>query len=302
MKRRPLTRTGVTDLLCAIIAILMLAAQAQAQSEVGTVAAVQGTFEVQRGGSWQGATIGMPVFGGDHLRTGPSGRGKVVFQDDSVLDLAPNTEVVVEKQVFDPPAHRFQSLIRLIKGRVRAWVSEYYREPRARYEVETPTAVAGVRGTEFIAQYDTTAEVTEIVGITGEVEVTGKLAVIGAAVQVGSHEFTQVQKGRFPTTPQQLGDAQFQQYLQGLDLIGTGRRDGLNVLYPAIVGHLLGPQDVPGAPGAVSGAAERLRVGAPKDPLADRISKDVYTNTQPLLDFRQTPPGQVPTGSVHVHY
>jgi len=292
----------VTTVLWLIMLLLSGAVRAHAQAEVGTVAAVQGPFDVQHGGSWQNASIGLPVFAGDQLRTGASGRGKVVFQDDSVLDLAPNSDVVIEKQIFDPGAHRFQSLIRLVKGKIRAWVSDYYHEPRARYEVETPTAIAGVRGTEFIVLYDPATELSEVVGIDSRVDVTGKLAVIGAAVQVGPRELTQVQKGSFPTTPQALDESRFQQYLQGLDLVGTGRRDGLNVLHPLIAGRLVSPDDVPGATPGGAAVPPGLEVGAPQPFLASRLSKDVATNTQPLLDYKQTPPGQVPSGSVKVGF
>jgi len=280
-------------------AVLLAAAGAQAQSEVGTVAATLGMLQIQRGGTWQDATLGAPVFVGDRLRTGGTEQAKIVLRDDSVLDLAPNTELVLETQVFDPSAHRFQSLLRLAKGKVRAWVSEYYREPRARYEVETPTAIAGVRGTEFITLYNSASEVTEIVGITEQVEVAGKLAMIGGAVQVGPQLFTQVQKGRFPTVPQRLDDARFRQYLEGLEIIGTGRRDSLHVQHPAVAGRLLSPQDLP-KPAAARVSAEGLVVGRPQKFLAERLSLDVRTNTQPLGVFQSTPPGQVPTGGVKV--
>jgi hypothetical protein len=292
-----MNRAVSTTIPWAIVLVLMTTGWARAQVESGTVAAVQGAFEVQHGGNWQTATIGLPVFTADRLRTGPDGRGKVVFQDDSVLDLAPGTEIVLDTQVFEPDARRWQSLLRLFNGKIRAWVSDYYRQAHARYEVETPTAVAGVRGTEFIAAYNPTAELTEVVGIADEVEVAGKLAVIGAVVQVGPRSYTQVKKGRLPTAPQPLDDARFRQFLEGLELMGTGRRDGLNVLHPLVVGHLQAPQDV-----AQTAAASELGARAPQEFLGDRLSPDIYTNTQPLQDYQATPPGQVPPGSVKVAF
>lgn len=190
-----MSRAILIRLMGAIVAAVIVAAPARAQSEAGTVAAVQGTFEVQHTGTWQAAHSGLPVFVGDRLRTGADGRGKVVFQDDSVLAVAPNTEIRLDAQVFDPGAGKFNSLLHLVGGKIRAWVSEYYREPHARYEVETPTAVAGVRGTEFVAAYDPSTEVTDVAGIADKVEVTGKVAVMGAPVQVGPHFYTRVQKG-----------------------------------------------------------------------------------------------------------
>ena len=36
--------------------------------------------------------------------------------------------------------------------------------------------------------------------------------------------------------------------------------------------------------------------------LADRLSPDIATNTQPLLDYKNTPPGVVPVGGVNVGF
>ena len=284
-----------------LLAILLCAARAGAQAEVGTVAAVVGTLQVQRAAAWQNGTVGAPIFAGDRLRTGASDMAKVVFRDDSVLDVGPNTELTVDKQAFDPSARRFDTLLRVVKGKVRAWVSEYYRQPRAHYEIETPTDIAGVRGTEFIVVYDANTEVTDVVGLAETVDVAGKLAVLGSGVQVTPRFLSRVEKGRFPTAPQQLDDAQLRRYLSGLEIIGTGRPDGLNVHHWAASGRLLSPHDLP-AEVATHAAVGGGHPSVPSGFLADRRSSDLATNTQPLLDFRNTPPCRVPVGGVHVGF
>jgi hypothetical protein len=133
----------------------------------------------------------------------------------------------------------------------------------------------------------------------GTVDVAGKLAVLGTGVQVGPRVFSRVEKGHFPSAPQQLDDAQLQQYLSGLDIIGTGRPDGLNVHHAAASGRLLAPSDLPSATAQAAGG---VHPGAPSGFLANRASPDIATNTQPLLDFRNTPPGRVPVGGVHVGF
>ena len=284
-----------------LVVVVLCAARARAQTEIGTVAAVQGTLQVQRAAAWQTGSVGAPIFVGDRLRTGADDAAKIVFRDDSVLDVAPKSELTVDKQAFDPEARRFDTLLRIVKGKVRAWVSEYYRQPRARYEIETPTAIAGVRGTEFIVLYDPNGEVTDIVGLAETVDVAGKLGVLGAGVQVGPRLLSRVEKGRFPTAPQPLDDAQLGQYLSGLEIVGTGRPNGLNVQHPAASGRLLAAADVPSAvvqPAAVGG----VHPGAPPGFLADRLSPDIATNTQPLIDYQNTPPGVVPVGGVHVGF
>ena len=149
----------------------------------------------------------------------------------------------------------------------------------------------------------------EIVGLEGRLAVHAKLAVMGTGVEVGPHFLTRVAKGRFPAVPQRINAARLPQYLDGVDLVGTGRRDGLNVLHPAVLGRMLAPQDVPGPEVAPSASPEEARALTVEGPLpgsvADTLSPDVYTNTQPLRDYQQTPPGQVPpsaTGGVHVGF
>ena len=215
--------------------------------------------------------------------------------------LAPNTELTVDKQAFDMSARRFETLMRIVKGKVRAWVSEYYRQPRARYEIETPTAIAGVRGTDFIMLYDPNTEISDVVCVSGTIEVAGKLAVLGSGVQVGPRSSSRVEKGRFPTAPQPLDDSQMRQYLTGLSIVGTGSRDGLNVQHLAMSGRLLGPQDLPSAV-AKRAAAGGVHPAAPSAFLGDRLSPDVAANSQPLLDFRNTPPGHAPAGGVRIGF
>jgi hypothetical protein len=290
----------ISTLSCVVA--LAMAAGVQAQSETGQVAAILGTMDIERGGTSQSATIGAPVFSGDRLRTGGTDQAKVVFQDDSVLDLAAGTDVLLAKQVFDRTGPRLESRLRLTKGKLRAWVSEAYQGTRSRYEVETPTAVIAVRGTEFIVAYDASAEVTAVVCMAGEVEVAGTLGVIGGQVQLATHSGTEVAKGRFPTPPQPVVEAQLQRYMTGLQLVGTGHRDGLSVENPALAGRPLTPQDVPGPAARTGAAPQAVTVRGSQESLADRLSPDVRANTQPLYDFQTTPPDQVPAGSVQVQF
>jgi hypothetical protein len=287
------------SILCALAITCATAVSVEAQ-ETGRVAAILGTVRIARGGVSQPASIGAPVFAGDRLTTGSTDQAKVVFEDDSVIDLGPGTDVLLVRQVFDRASHRLGSLLRLDNGKLRAWVGEAYRGARSRYEVETPTAIAAVHGTEFIVAYDSAAEVTRVICIAGELEVAGTLGVMGGGVQLPARSGTEVAKGRFPSPPERVGEAPMQQYLAGLELVGTGHRDGLSVAHPALSGRPLTAQDVPGPPPRA--AAEALTVRGLQESLADRLSPDVRANTQPLLDFKLTPPDQVPSGNVKVQF
>ncbi len=276
-----------------------------AEPDAGTIVAVQGKAQLQRRGAWQEATIGLGMRVGDRIRTGATDRARVVFRDDSTLDVAPGTEFVLDDQIFDTAANKVQSSLRLFYGKLRASVSSVYRESRARYEIETPTAVAGVRGTEFIASFNPAEDVTEIFGISEEVQVVGKTSVMGGgAVRVGPQMLTRVKKGGLPSAPTRLTDEAAHVYYDGVTLVGTGKRDGLNVLHPVLSGRLINANDVPGAPadGERGPASGDLGAAPPDQPLADHLSLDVYTNTQPLRVYQVAPPGQPPSGTVIVHF
>ncbi len=288
-----------------ILTLIALAGAATAQSETGIVAALRGTLQIQRGGAWQSGSIGAPVFAGDRLRTGAGDQARVVFRDDSLLDLAPGTEVLLLRQVLGETGRHFDSQLRLAQGKLRAWVSDAYHAAHSRYEIETPTAIAILRGTELVVAYDPAAEVTQVICMTGEVEVTSTLAIMGRNVQLGPQARSQVAKGRFPAAAERLDSAQAGEAVAGVDLVGTGHRDGLSVDHPGISGRLWAPQDVPGPPSAALAAragTEGIAVRGLQESLAEQLSPDVRANTQPLLEFKFAPPDQVPPGTVTAHF
>lgn len=190
--------------------------------EAGTVAAVEGAAEIGRGDTFEATAAGAPVHVGDVLRTGEPGRMRVVFQDDSVLNLGDNTTVNVDEQTFQKSEGIFRSTMKLVRGRVRALVSEYYETPGASYELETTAAVAGVRGTEFVVTYDPADETMHVVGIEGRVEVYSSRQKIAHSVFVTSGEVTTASPEEQPAAPRRLEPQDRLRYLEGLDVVALG--------------------------------------------------------------------------------
>ena len=291
--------------LSAAVAFLPALAQEPVAGESGTVAAIEGTLSVKRGGTDLTLPLGAALMTGDRLHTGPGDRAKLVFTDESVIDMAPSTDIVLQHQSFEPVADRYQSTIQLLNGKVGIALGDKYRQGDNRYEVETPTAVV-VRGTEYIVLFNSASQATEVISQSGQVDVLGRLAVVGASAQVGPGMRTEINRGKYPSSPAAVPRERMQQYEVGLQIVGTGRRDGLNVLHPLLNGKLLAAQDVPGAkPVAAAMAAGELKVGAPEEVLGERLSADVRTNTQPLLEYRRLQPGLpllANRGGVHVDF
>ena len=72
----------------------------------------------------------------------------MVFSDKSILILSENTTLDVTEHVYDPDNKKRKSLFKLYEGRVRAIVGQLFGAS-SRFEIETPVAVAGVKGTDF---------------------------------------------------------------------------------------------------------------------------------------------------------
>jgi FecR-like protein len=254
MDSKNLASKSMHRLLLTLV-LLAFAPGAWAQ-EVGTIAELDGSAEIGRGGAWTAASVGAAVEPGDKLRTKKPGRLRVVFQDDSVLTLSDNSELVIDQQVFDPAQGKAQSTLRLLRGKVLALASEYYERARAVYEIRTKTAVAGVRGTEFAVYYDPRAEVTEVVGVHGHVEVHSVLDLLRRGTFVTQGELTSVAQGEFPALPNRLTDRNFRQYIEGLDFVGAGRLESLTIDHPVLVGTSV-PQPDRAPPATVSSPAEK---------------------------------------------
>lgn len=285
--------------IIAVLAAALAPSPAPAQTHVATVASVLGTVELQRSGAgeWQPAMVGTLVAGLDDVRSGPASAGVLVFVDDAVIYLAANTELSIERYgAAQKGSGPRRALIKLARGKVEAIVSGYGDES-ARFEIETPTAVTRVQSTQFVVSYDPGEKATDVLGIEGVVAVQGRTGLIGPGVAVGPGETTRVQQGAFPSPIKPVEVAQRAAVLEGLRVVGTGAREGLDIDNPIAEGRVVAPEDRPEM--AAAGAAPTvvgsyLRPAVPDETLIDRLSPDIRANTQPLPVYRAVPPVNSP--------
>ena len=105
------------------------------------------------------------VFWNDTLQTNASGRMRVSLGDGSVLSLGSNTQM----KVVQHDAAAQQTTLEMLFGKLRNQVVKL-TQPNSKYEVRTPTAVAGVIGTDFVLIV--TADKTTVIVFSGIVQVT----------------------------------------------------------------------------------------------------------------------------------
>ena len=116
---------------------------------IATVQKVNGMAVVVRQGRTISAGIGLEVWKNDTLCTGPDGSIGVVFNDDTLLSLGPESVLVIDEFIFAPRQGKFSFVIRMLKG-TAVYLSGLISKlaPESTY-FETPSASIGFRGTKF---------------------------------------------------------------------------------------------------------------------------------------------------------
>ncbi len=125
---------------------------ASASPAIATIQKVSGTAAVVREGQIISATIGLQIWENDTISTGPEGSIGVVFDDDTLLSLGPDSLLVIDKFVFAPREGKFSIVLRMLRGTAAYLSGLISRLAPESAHFETPTASIGVRGTKFVVK------------------------------------------------------------------------------------------------------------------------------------------------------
>ncbi len=196
-----------------LVISLCLAAPAIAQSGgVGVVSAVKGEATLARAAVTSKIVQSMPVEINDKLTTQADSHLTVRFGDNSSLALGPSTTVVIDQGIVGGGAAGI-TRVGLIGGRIHSIFNAGLRRVGS-YEVRTPNAIAGVRGTEFEVAYiagtpcpgfPDCLRYTDVGVLKGKVEVSNPLNPKAAPVIASAGYETTVPCEQPPARPSPLG-------------------------------------------------------------------------------------------------
>ena len=164
-----------------LVLLLILPGTALAGDPIGRVVQQEGAVTVQRAEDRVPLWPGDPVFVADRVLTGPDGRVRIAFQDESQLAIGSDSEVMVDDYRIGRDGRRLNATITLLLGILRAAIT-----PAA------PSVVAK-------------AEQTAVFVSEGRVAVTAR----GGYGQtlLGPGLGSDVMAGRAPTTAKRWGEA-----------------------------------------------------------------------------------------------
>jgi hypothetical protein len=131
---------GRLALVPVALALAIGAFPAAAATNIGVAAAVKN--DVQGGGGALG--VGGKVFQNEVVTTGAESLAQLMFLDETTLSVGPKSQITLDKFVFNPSKGAGSVIFSATKGAFRFITGS--QDPR-HYEIKTPVATIGVRGT-----------------------------------------------------------------------------------------------------------------------------------------------------------
>jgi hypothetical protein len=121
-------------------------ALAQGTPKIGVASAVKNRVDGTIGGNSRPLAAGNDVFTRQVVRTGDDSAAQLLFLDETSLSIGPQSEVTLDRFVYDPNRGTGNVVVNATRGALR-FVSGS-QQPSS-YQIRTPVATIGVRGTIF---------------------------------------------------------------------------------------------------------------------------------------------------------
>ncbi|MGO4347403.1 FecR domain-containing protein [Paenibacillus sp. MCAF9] len=143
----------VTLLVMAII--MPTSVFAKDTEKAGKITAISGKAEVKKSGGSKkfNAFKGMAITKGDTILTGSDGKVTMDLDSDKEVTIGTDTTLVVSELVKSAKALGGKTSLSLLKGKVLVTIKKKL-DGDSRFEIETPTAIMGVMGTQFTVAYE----------------------------------------------------------------------------------------------------------------------------------------------------
>ncbi|HEX8948256.1 MAG TPA: FecR family protein, partial [Dissulfurispiraceae bacterium] len=209
--------------ILAVSALLAFVQNAQAAEAVGRIAKFDGHVDILRGGKLPAvpAKVNDTVFVGDVVRTKTDAKAEIAFSDGNVIKVAQKSRIDISEY-----APNSKASLRMPRGKVEAIVEKKIAQRISlsknanSFEIRTPNAVAGVRGTHFFVINDRNA--TSVLVKDGTVNVAN-IRHPEAGVNVGAGHMTTVIGLNPPKQPQPVKEADMKK--QEKDTTPTEKKD-----------------------------------------------------------------------------
>jgi hypothetical protein len=140
----------------------------------------------------------LPLHKGDSIITQEKSQVRFKLNDGSIMTMGSRTKLVLNRSVYDPKKKTRSSFFEMSLGKARFWLKKLFYLRLSESKVKTPTAVMGVRGSDFIIK--ATPKLTEVTALKDTLLEVASLAFPEVKpVVVTDFQRTIVEKGSLPT-------------------------------------------------------------------------------------------------------
>ncbi|AZZ37951.1 hypothetical protein CIK05_14450 [Bdellovibrio sp. qaytius] len=155
--------------------ILFIALNVNAGGAIaGKVTILKGQVFIQRGSAKILIKKDDTILESDIIES-ESGTARITMIDSNLVDVYPRSRVEIAKYVYKPNQDEKEVELKVDFGKIKSTVNQKYDGAKNKFQVKTPSAVAGVRGTVFTTEYDAVKKVSKVITIEGLVAVTKML-------------------------------------------------------------------------------------------------------------------------------
>jgi hypothetical protein len=196
-------------LLVALVVVYILSAglpaEAQQGEKIGAVTILEGKATVRHGASPtpQPLRVQSPIYQHDVIRTEAASKLQLTFVDDTVVNLGEKSTLEITRFVYSPQQPNQNSILTIPAGVFRAIVKKLL--PQSTFEVTTPTAIAAVRGTDFMGEVS--PETTSFVVLEGAVALFSARTIFRGIATLSEGLGSTISRDQPPSTPTKWGEA-----------------------------------------------------------------------------------------------
>ncbi len=143
-------------LMCGAVLIAGAPTPAAAQMEkpAAELIALLGVVQIKSPAETQfrEARLKDKLYPQDAVRTLADSKAKLLCRDESILILGPDSHLEIPRFDVDDQGQRRQSLVKMLTGMLRFIVHKFPANASPGFEIQTMTAVVGIRGTDGVIE------------------------------------------------------------------------------------------------------------------------------------------------------
>lgn len=203
-----------------VAAVFLLPVSAYCAKDVAVLSSYEGDVMIRLNDEddWGEAVKDMLMQEADSIKTGATGKAKIVLSDGSVLTIGPLSMFYIKNVSEDRETGDRSANFELEEGAVRAKVAKL--QGGSTFTIETPTAVAGVRGTDFVVEMKPDTQESIVTVLEGQVEVGSRIGDLQEKVILMREQTSSVKSGRKPGAPEAADGEKMREFREKLSKRG----------------------------------------------------------------------------------